>query len=108
MFWKCLSGQHLGSKAAQKRITDYYNDKSLIINPNSSNSAYLPSSLFTVLLLDEIDFLSTGDGSVYYSFFNWPRMRNARLAIVGVSNLMVFVERLSVRYVASTANHVDI
>ena len=61
-------------------------------------------SKFTVLLLDEIDFLTTGDGNVFYSFFNWPIMINARLALIGISNVMELTGRLTSRVKSRIGN----
>lgn len=110
MFWRCLSGQHLSSQAANLRLQNYYNNKQYTTTYTSSSShtastntsnttSTKKSEPLTVLLLDEIDFLSSGDGKVFYSFFNWPKMANARLALIGISNVMDLTEKLMTKCV---------
>lgn len=39
-----------------------------------------------VLVLDEIDFLTSRDQTVLYSAFEWPSIPNSRLSVVGIAN----------------------
>lgn len=97
VFWRCMSGQVLSSKRALERLQNYFiTRESMVVStsstaPSSSgliagrhkgsstssgeNGELVKSNTFTVLLLDEIDFLLTNDANVLYSFFNWPLMR---------------------------------
>jgi Cdc6-like AAA superfamily ATPase len=86
VFWRCLTGEHVSNPLALTKLTNYFAKKA-----NSTSN----KSIFTVLLLDEIDFLATGNGNVFYSFFNWPLMVNARLALIGISNVMDLPDRLA-------------
>ena len=53
-----------------------------------------PSRPITLLLVDEIDFLSTRKQEVLYNLFEWPSMATAKLLVVGIANTMDLPERL--------------
>eukprot|EP01135_Chromosphaera_perkinsii_P007614 Nk52_evm70s914 gene=Nk52_evmTU70s914 len=47
-----------------------------------------------VLIADEIDQLSSQDQSVLYKLFEWPRLYNSRLVLIGIANALDLTERL--------------
>jgi len=49
-----------------------------------------------VVLLDEIDYLTTNKQTVLYNFFNWP-LKSDRLVVLGISNTINLPERLHPR-----------
>ena len=92
MFWRCLTGEHLSSKLALTQLTRHYSSGS---GGGRGDSA--GDKPFVVLLLDEVDFLATQDSNVFYSFFNWPLLPNANLAVVTISNMLNLTDKLSSR-----------
>ncbi len=100
MFWRCFTGQHVSPATALTRLHAHFSTRAAAISSSSSSSTQ--QSPFTVLLLDEIDFLNTADCKVLYQFLDWPLMANAKLAVIGISNVMDLPERLSLRFVYVT------
>ena len=47
-----------------------------------------------LLLVDEIDFLSTRKQTVLYNLFDWPTHPKSRLVLIGIANTMDLPERL--------------
>jgi Cdc6-like AAA superfamily ATPase len=93
VFWRCLTGEQCSSRVAMGKLTSYYNHK-------ASMKAELVSKtdpVYTVLLLDEVDFLSSGDGNVIYAFFNYPIIVNSRLALICISNYFDLPDKLTAR-----------
>ena len=52
-----------------------------------------PKRQFSVILVDELDFLKTKDQKVLYNLLEWPTWRHSRLLVVG-ANTMDLPERL--------------
>ncbi|KAG8199272.1 hypothetical protein JTE90_003695 [Oedothorax gibbosus] len=48
----------------------------------------------TILVLDEIDQLDTKGQEVLYSLFEWPRIPNSKLILVGVANALDLTDRI--------------
>lgn len=48
----------------------------------------------TLIILDEVDFLTSRDQMVLYSAFEWPRIPNSRLLVVGIANSIDLPVRL--------------
>lgn len=88
VLWKGLSGERLSSKTALQRLCDYFT----IAN---NKKAFGNSNVVTVCLLDELDFLVSGNESVVYNFFDWPQLPNSSLIVVGIANTMDLPERLT-------------
>ena len=53
-----------------------------------------PKRQFSVILVDELDFLKTKDQKVLYNLLEWPTWRHSRLLVVGIANTMDLPERL--------------
>lgn len=47
-----------------------------------------------LIVLDEVDFLTSKDQMVLYSAFEWPRIPNSRLVVVGIANSIDLPVRL--------------
>ena len=56
---------------------------------------------YTILLLDELDYLINRKQSLVYNFFEWPSLPNSRLVVVAIANTMDLPERLLSNKVAS-------
>jgi len=80
IFFK-LTGQIKGVAAAAEALKHYFGRED-------------PSRPITVLLVDEIDFLSTHKQEVLYNLFEWPSMATAKLLVIGIANTMDLPERL--------------
>jgi len=93
VLWRSIYGEHVSSKKALRKLTEYFNI--------SSNDKRLSQSRpVTICLLDEVDFLLTRDANIIYNFYDWPNTANSNLVVISVSNAMDLPERLS-RRVAS-------
>lgn len=88
--WKGLSGERVSSNTARQRLSDYFTVSGRAKMGCSSN-------IVTICLLDEIDFLVSGNESVIYNFFDWPQMPESALVVVGIANTMDLPERLSTK-----------
>lgn len=86
--WKGISGERLSWKTALQRLNDYFN----IAN---NKKVYSGSGVVTVCLLDELDFLVSGNEHVVYNFFDWPQLSSSSLIVVGIANTMDLPERLT-------------
>eukprot|EP00940_MAST-03C_sp_MAST-3C-sp2_P002023 g2023.t1 len=53
-----------------------------------------PKRQFSVILVDELDFLKTKTQKVLYNLLEWPTWRHSRLLVVGIANTMDLPERL--------------
>jgi origin recognition complex subunit 1 len=54
----------------------------------------LATKAYTVVVIDELDFLVTRGQQEIYEFFNWPQLEHSRLAIVGIANTVTLPETL--------------
>lgn len=54
-------------------------------------------SICSVLVLDEIDQMSTKDQSVLYSIFELPALKNSRLILIGLANALDLTDKALVR-----------
>ncbi|XP_050094570.1 cell division control protein 6 homolog [Anopheles aquasalis] len=64
----------------------------------SAIEAYLQRKHKTIMLvLDEIDQLSSSKQTILYSIFEWPARPTARLILVGIANALDLTDRLLVR-----------
>ena len=52
------------------------------------------NELYTILLLDELDYLINKRQSLVYNFFEWPSLPNSRLIVIAIANTMDLPERL--------------
>eukprot|EP00752_Nemacystus_decipiens_P015924 g14231.t1 len=78
--WMALSGEMLSPKRALSRLERYFSKGD-------------PSREFVVLLVDELDYMTTRKQTVLYNLFEWPSRRNARLVVVGIANTIDLPER---------------
>ncbi|CAB1101631.1 unnamed protein product [Ectocarpus sp. CCAP 1310/34] len=78
--WMALSGEMLSPKRALYKLEKYF-------------SRGDPSREFVVLLVDELDYMTTRKQTVLYNLFEWPSRRNARLVVVGIANTIDLPER---------------
>jgi hypothetical protein len=86
--WRGISGDRVSATTALQRLNDYFN----IAN---NKKAFGDGDVVTVCLLDELDFLVSGNESVVYNFFDWPQLPNSSLIVVGIANTMDLPERLT-------------
>jgi origin recognition complex subunit 1 len=49
---------------------------------------------YTVVVIDELDFLVTRAQKEIYEFFNWPQYEHSKLAIIGIANTVALPEQL--------------
>jgi origin recognition complex subunit 1 len=54
-----------------------------------------PKKPYTLIVIDELDFLITRGQQEIYEFFNWPQLEHSRLAVVGISNIVTLPESLA-------------
>lgn len=87
VLWKGISGERLSSKTALQRLFDYFSI--------ANNRKMFGRDVVTVCLLDELDFLVSGNESVVYNFFDWPQLPNSSFIVVGIANTMDLPERLT-------------
>eukprot|EP00903_Cladosiphon_okamuranus_P021157 g19433.t1 len=78
--WMALSGEMLSPKRALSRLERHFSKGD-------------PSREFVVLLVDELDYMTTRKQTVLYNLFEWPSRRNARLVVVGIANTIDLPER---------------
>lgn len=86
--WETLTGQ---------RVTPNHALSLLQLQFSTSN----PSRMPCVVLMDELDQLTTMKQEVMYNFFQWPNMPNTRLIVVAVANTMDLPERTLAHKVSS-------
>lgn len=51
-------------------------------------------NVFSLLVLDELDQLSSSKQSVLYSVFEWPSLPTSRLVLVGIANALDLTDRV--------------
>ncbi|CAM9749807.1 unnamed protein product, partial [Phaeothamnion confervicola] len=56
-----------------------------------------PEKERVILILDEMDYLSTQQQTLLYNVFNWPTFPNSRLLVVGIANTLNLLERVGSR-----------
>lgn len=74
-----------------QRVTPKHASELLKLQFAAHNKDRLP----TVVLLDEIDQLTTTKQDVMYNFLEWPNRPNTRLIVIAVANTMDLPERLA-------------
>ncbi|KAL0476289.1 hypothetical protein AKO1_010902 [Acrasis kona] len=52
------------------------------------------SKKYTLIVIDELDFMVTRGQQEIYDFFNWPQIPNSRVAVVGIANTVSLPENL--------------
>ena len=78
--WQQMTGEKVTSSHAMKLLDARFN-KSL--------------SSSTVLIIDELDMLSTKKQCVLYNFFNWPSIQKGKLIVIAIANTMDLPERVT-------------
>ncbi|ORY87151.1 P-loop containing nucleoside triphosphate hydrolase protein [Protomyces lactucae-debilis] len=86
--WESLTGQRVTAQHALSLLQEYYSKEN-------------PTGMSCVVLMDELDQLTTTKQEVMYNFFQWPSMPNTRLIVIAVSNTMDLPERFLAHKVAS-------
>lgn len=86
--WRNINGEHVSNIKALTKLTEYF---------EGTRSKAIEKRTNIICLVDEIDFLITRDDNIVYNFFNWPTLRNSRLVVIGIANIMDLPERLSTR-----------
>lgn len=86
MLWKGLSGERVSPKTALQRLSDRFQN----VHKRSDDT-------ISIVLLDELDFLVSGNESVVYNFFDWPQLPKSSMIVVGIANTMDLPERLTLR-----------
>jgi hypothetical protein len=76
-----LEGARLAPKQALQLLNRYFTE------PNARREC-------TVLLIDELDQLTSAKNTIMYELFNWPMSRHARLAVITIANTMDLPERM--------------
>jgi origin recognition complex subunit 1 len=74
--WKVLTGEVLSPKKAYDKLEIRYS----ICNEKSTE--------ILIILLDEIDILIDRRQHVFYCLFDWQRRPEAKIAIIGITNMM--------------------
>jgi origin recognition complex subunit 1 len=88
LLWKGLSGERVSPKTALTKLSAHFSSSKKNLNGRG---------VTTVCLLDELDFLVSGNEAVVYNFFDWPQLQESSLIVVGIANTMDLPERLSPR-----------
>jgi hypothetical protein len=95
--WKhlCPEGQkqNINASAAFKKLDAYFEEAH---NTVASTSKELKERKTTILLIDEMDYLSSSGshaGTVMYNFCNWPLKLNSKLFVIGISNTIDLLEK---------------
>merc|ERR1719244_603997 len=57
-------------------------------------AAITGSDSMTLLVLDEVDQLDSKDQSVLYTVFEWPALKDSKLALVGIANSLDLTDRV--------------
>lgn len=86
--WETLTGQRVTPNHALSLLQTHF---------TSRNTSRMP----TVVLMDELDQLTTTKQEVMYNFFQWPNMPNTRLIVIAVANTMDLPERTLAHKVSS-------
>jgi origin recognition complex subunit 1 len=86
MLWRGLSGERVSPKTALQRLSDRF-----------QNNHKRTDDTISIVLLDELDFLVSGNESVVYNFFDWPQLPKSCMIVVGIANTMDLPERLTLR-----------
>lgn len=86
--WETLTGQRVTANHALSLLQSQF---------ATSNAARMPC----VVLMDELDQLTTTKQEVMYNFFQWPNMPNTKLIVVAVANTMDLPERTLAHKVSS-------
>lgn len=47
-----------------------------------------------ILILDELDYLTSRDQAILYQIFSWPRLPNSRVTVIGIANAVDLPQRL--------------
>ena len=68
---------------------------------------FLTATLYSVVLMDELDQLMTTKQDVVYNFFNWPTLVNSKLIVLAVANTMDLPERVMTGRVRSRLGMFD-
>jgi ATPase family associated with various cellular activities (AAA) len=68
--------------------------KIIVIPSSSSQQWVLTFSVYSVVLMDELDQLVTAKQDVVYNFFNWPTLVGSKLVVIAVANTMDLPERV--------------
>lgn len=85
--------QNVSSGTALKKLDAYFDGAHHTV---FSTSKELQERKVTILLIDEMDYLSvsgTHAGTVLYNFCNWPLKVNSKLFVIGISNTIDLLER---------------
>ena len=90
VLWRGISGERVSSSTALLKLNDYF-------TISNNKKLYTEENEVIVCLLDELDFLVTGNESVVYNFFDWPQLPRSSLIVIGIANTMDLPERLSFR-----------
>jgi origin recognition complex subunit 1 len=86
--WETLTNERVSARHALSLLHDYFLQEN-------------PTGMSCVVLMDELDQLTTTKQEVMYNFFQWPSMPNTRLIVIAVSNTMDLPERFLAHKVAS-------
>ena len=62
-------------------------------------------NIFSLLVLDELDELSSRKQSILYTVFEWPTLRNSRVLLVGIANALDLTDRVLPRLQARLDIH---
>eukprot|EP01083_Nonionella_stella_P060267 157475_1 len=95
-----LLGEHLDPDTAVRKLVNFFSTKNesravMYVDLN----VYLIVDrfqliIYSVLLVDELDFLLTRRQKVIYNLFDWPTKRESKLVVIGIANTMDLPERL--------------
>lgn len=86
--WETLTGQRVTPSHALSLLQTQFTTRN-------------PSRMPCVVLMDELDQLTTTKQEVMYNFFQWPNMPNTKLIVVAVANTMDLPERTLAHKVSS-------
>ncbi len=89
--WEGIRGEKRTASAAVDLLERHFVSES-----SSANLRKKKKNTAVVVLLDEIDYLTTNKQTVLYNFFNWP-LKSEGLVVLGISNTINLPERLHPR-----------
>lgn len=72
-----------------KKVAEFFT-----MRKRTANARAVHRNRYTVIVIDELDYLVTRDQKIIYEFMDWPQKENSRLAVIGIANTVSLPEQL--------------